>query len=75
VRKWVLSMPIRVSYLLAWRHDLCTAVAGGLYRAVQRHLQPWAETRRLGEARSGAVIVMQRFGGALKQRWQLKRGG
>jgi hypothetical protein len=28
VRQWVLTLPRRVRYLLAWRHDLCTAVAG-----------------------------------------------
>ena len=58
-------LPPRVRYLLAWRHDLCTAVAGVLHRAVHRHLRSWARTRGLGDARSGAVIVVQRFGGAL----------
>ncbi|HUU35766.1 MAG TPA: transposase zinc-binding domain-containing protein [Vicinamibacterales bacterium] len=65
IRQWVLTLPPRVRYALAWRHDLCTAVAGVLFRAVQRHLRTWAETRRLGDARSGAIIVAQRFGGAL----------
>jgi Putative transposase len=50
---------------LAWRHDLCTAVAGVLHRAVHRHLRSWARTRGLADARSGAVIIVQRFGGAL----------
>jgi len=65
VRQWVLTLPPRVRSALAWRHDLCTAVAGVLFRAVQRHLRTWAHTRRLGDARSGAIIVVQRFGGAL----------
>ena len=65
VRQWVLTLPPRVRYVLAWRHELCTAVAGVLHRAVHRHLRAWARTRALGEARSGAVIVVQRFGGAL----------
>jgi hypothetical protein len=65
VRQWVLTLPPRVRYALAWRHDLCTAVAGVLFRAVQRHLRTWAQTRGLGPARSGAIIVVQRFGGAL----------
>jgi hypothetical protein len=65
VRQWVLSLPPRVRYALAWRHDLCSAVAGVFFRAVQRHLRAWAQTRGLGPARSGAVIVVQRFGGAL----------
>jgi hypothetical protein len=65
VRQWVLSLPLRVRYLLAWRHDLCTAVAGVLHRAVHRQQRSWARTRGLGDARSGAVIIVQRFGGAL----------
>ncbi len=65
VRQWVLSLPPRVRYLLAWRHDLCTAVAGVLFRAVHRHLRAWGRARGLGDVRSGAVIVVQRFGGAL----------
>ena len=27
VRQWVLTLPHRLPYLLAWRHDLCRAVA------------------------------------------------
>lgn len=46
VRQWVLTLPPRVRYALAWRHDVCTAVAGVLFRAVQRHLRTWAQTRR-----------------------------
>ena len=65
VRQWVLTLPPRVRYGLAWHHDLCTAVAGVLFRAVHRHLRTWAQTRGLGEARRGAIIVVQRFGGAL----------
>ena len=62
IRQWVLTLPPRIRYALAWRHDLCTAVAGVLFRAVQRHLRTWAWTRGLGQARSGAIIVVQRFG-------------
>ena len=65
IRQWVLTLPPRVRYALAWRRDLCTAVAGMLFHAVQRHLRTWAQMRRLGDARSGAIIVVQRFGGAL----------
>jgi hypothetical protein len=41
--------------------DLSTAVAGMLFRAVHRHLRTSAQTRRLGDARSGDIIVVQRF--------------
>jgi hypothetical protein len=34
VRQRVLTLPPRVRYVLAWRHDLCTSVARVLHRAV-----------------------------------------
>ncbi|MCX6538111.1 MAG: hypothetical protein NT151_04135 [Acidobacteria bacterium] len=34
VRQWVLSLPHRVRYLLAWDHDLCRAVVAVFLRAV-----------------------------------------
>jgi hypothetical protein len=34
VRQWVLSLPYRLRYLLAWDHDLCRAVVGVYVRAV-----------------------------------------
>ena len=64
VRQWVLSLPHRLRYLLAWRHDLCRAVVRILMRAVERHLRTWARARGLRDARSGGVAVIQRFGGS-----------
>jgi hypothetical protein len=34
VRQWVLSLPYRLRYRLAWDHDLCRAVVGVCMRAV-----------------------------------------
>jgi hypothetical protein len=34
IRQWVLSLPYRVRYLLAWNHDLCRAVLGVYARAL-----------------------------------------
>ena len=65
VRQWVLTLPHRLRYLLAWRHDLCRAVARILHRAVERHLRAWARQRGLRHARGGSVAVLQRFGGSL----------
>ncbi len=53
VRQWVLTLPPRMRDVLAWRHYLCTAVVGVLYRAVQRHLRSWARTRGLVDPRAG----------------------
>ena len=35
VRQWVLSVPYRVRYQLAWDHDLCRAVVGVLLSAMK----------------------------------------
>ena len=34
VRQWVLSLPHRLRYVLAWDHALCRAVSGVFVRAV-----------------------------------------
>src|SRR5262245_487112 len=65
LRQWVLSLPYRLRYLLAWDHALARAVLGVAVRALlgfQRH-----RARGLGirDGRSGSVTVIQRFGGGL----------
>jgi hypothetical protein len=61
IRQWVLTMPPRVRYLLAWNHALTRAVTAVYLRAVMSWLR-----RRSGRrgARVGAVSIIQRFGGA-----------
>jgi hypothetical protein len=66
VRQWVLTLPHRVRYVLAWDHVLCravmrifmTAVLGSLRRRARR-------TQGVAGGRSGAVVIVQRFGSAL----------
>jgi hypothetical protein len=41
-RQWVLSVPHRLRYLLAWGHDLCRDVAAILSRAIFRVLREGA---------------------------------
>lgn len=65
VRQWVLSLPYRLRYLLAWDHDLCRAVAGVLAHAVFGVLRERARDAGLEAGRGGGVVVIQRFGGAL----------
>lgn len=64
VRQWVLTFPYHLRYRLAWDHDGCRAVTRLFVRAVFGFLR-----RRLCErgvaGRGGAVVVLQRFGGAL----------
>ena len=65
VRQWVLSLPYRLRYQLAWDHDLCRAVIAVYLRAVLGWLRRRASRDGVTNGRGGAVAVIQRFGGAL----------
>jgi hypothetical protein len=65
VRQWVLTLPLRLRYRLAWDHDLCRAVVGVFVRAVFATLRRRAAWDGLAGGRSGAVTILQRFGGSL----------
>ena len=65
VRQWVLSLPHRLRYRLAWDHDLCRAVVRAFMRAVLGFLRRQARVAGIVDGRSGAVAIVQRFGGAL----------
>ena len=65
IRQWVLSLPHRLRYLLAWDHDLCRAVSGVYVRAVLGFLRARARRAGVADGRSGAIVLIQRFGGAL----------
>ena len=65
VRQWVLSLPHRLRYLLAWDHALCRAVTGVAVRTVLGFLRQRARREGVVDGRSGAVVIIQRFGGAL----------
>jgi hypothetical protein len=65
VRQWVLSLPYRLRYVLAWDHALARAVLAVAVRVLlgfQRHRARHAGIRA---GRSGSVTVIQRFGGGL----------
>jgi hypothetical protein len=61
----MLSLPHRLRYLLAWDHELCRAVAGMAVRTVLGFLRRRARRDSVPDGRSGAVAIVQRFGGAL----------
>ena len=65
VRQWVLSLPHRLRYRLAWDHTLCRAVVGRTMRAILGFLRRQARDAAVADGRSGAVTIVQRFGGAL----------
>jgi len=64
VRQWVLSLPHRLRYRLAWDHALCRAVVGRTMRAILGFLRRRAREDGVEDGRSGAVVIVQRFGGA-----------
>jgi Putative transposase len=65
IRQWVLSLPYRLRYLLAWDHDLCRTVVTVYVRTVPGFLRRRARPDGVANGRSGAVALIQRFGGAL----------
>ena|SRR5947199_8995691 len=65
VRPWVLTLPHRLRYALAWNHGLCRAVLGVFMRALLTFERGRAERRGVRAGRGGAVTAIQRFGSAL----------
>ncbi|MCK9462554.1 MAG: transposase, partial [Proteobacteria bacterium] len=65
VRQWVLSLPFLLRYRLAWNHDLTRKVLRVFWRVLDRYQRKRATERGLANARTGAVTVIQRAGGAL----------
>ena len=65
VRQWVLTVPVRLRYVLAFDHALCRAVAGAFMRTVLGVLRRRARERGIADGRGGAVAIIQRFGSAL----------
>ncbi|MGH9160540.1 MAG: transposase zinc-binding domain-containing protein [Vicinamibacteraceae bacterium] len=65
VRQWVLSLPHRIRYVLAWDHALCRAVVGVAVRTILGFLRRRARRQGVQEGRGGAVAIIQRFGAAL----------
>lgn len=65
VRQWVLSLPQRLRYLLAWEHRLCRAVLGIYVRALLDFYRRQARQHGVPDGHTGTLTVIQRFGGGL----------
>jgi transposase-like protein len=65
VRQWVLTLPYRLRYALAWDHRLCRAVLAVFIRAVLGFERRSAAGRGVRGGVGGAVTAIQRFGSAL----------
>jgi hypothetical protein len=53
-RQWVLSLPYRLRYRLAWDHDLCREVVAVFVRAVFGLLRARARDGGVADGRGGA---------------------
>ncbi len=62
VRQWVLTLPYRLRYRLAWDHGLTRAVLGIYARVLQDFYVRSAHRLGLGRGRTGMLTVVQRFG-------------
>ena len=60
--EWVLSLPYRLRYQLAWNHDVCRGVVAVFVRAVLGFLRARARWNGVADGRSGAVAVVQASG-------------
>jgi hypothetical protein len=65
IRQWVLTVPHRVRYLLAWDHTLCRAVLAVFIRAILAFYRRRARRRGMPGGRGGTVTAIQRFGSAV----------
>ncbi len=62
MRQWVLSLPFRLRYLLAWNHTLCRDVLAVYVRALRGFYRRRARRGGVTDAETGAVTAIQRFG-------------
>ncbi|MFN8543379.1 MAG: transposase [Candidatus Binatia bacterium] len=66
VRQWVLTVPHRLRYRLAFDHALCRAVLGIFVRVVLGWYRRRARRAGIPDGQSGTVTVVQRFGSGLE---------
>jgi hypothetical protein len=65
VRQWVLSLPWELRALAAFRADVLSALARMFVEAIFARHRRWAKKQGFGEAPSGAVTHVQRFGSSV----------
>jgi hypothetical protein len=64
VRQWVLTVPYRLRYRMAFDHGLSRAVLGVFTRVLLEAYARDARARGLAGGRTGSITVIQRGGGA-----------
>jgi len=66
VRQWVLTLPYRLRYRLAWDHALCRAVLRVFARTLLAFYARTARARGIPTGQTGTVTVIQRFGSGIQ---------
>lgn len=66
VRQWVLTLPYRLRYRLAWHHAPCRAVLGVYARVLLAFYARTAQSHGIQDGQTGTVTVIQRFGSGLQ---------
>ena len=64
-RQWVLSLPIRLRYLIAYNHDLCREVLAIFNRIVSQFYRQQTQLDNISENNTGSVTFIQKSGGSL----------
>ena len=70
IRQWVLTFPYPLRFLFAARPQVVSQVLGVVYRAISTYLIKKTGFTVASGAKTGAVILIQRFGSALNLRKQ-----
>jgi len=65
VRQWVLTLPYRLRYQMAWNHGLSRAVLRVYTRVLGDVYARGARARGIDDGQTGMVTALQRAGGAL----------
>ena len=65
VRQWVLTVPYRLRYQMAWNHGLSRAVLRVYTRVLRDVYTRGARARGIDGGQTGMVTALQRAGGAL----------
>lgn len=65
VRQWVLTLPYRLRYRLAWDHGVTRAVLAVYARVLLDFYRRGSRERGVHDGRTGTLTVIQRFGSGL----------
>jgi hypothetical protein len=65
MRQWVLTVPHRIRYLIAFDRALCASVRRIFIRVVQAFMRRKSRQSGIRKGRTGAVVFLQRFGGSV----------